>query len=76
MTIGAQTMGDWIEDGDYRIENHGSVFVVYPQNADAKENIRENAGLESMYWGDGLVVEPRYVWDLVQVLNNEGWRVI
>ena len=70
-----QTNDQWIEDGDYSIENHGSVFLVFPQNEDAKENLINNVSNEVPFLGDAMAVEPRFIVDLVEIFNNEGWRI-
>ena len=70
-----QTNDQWIEDGDYSIEDHGSVFLVYPQNEDAKENLINNVSNEVPFLGDAMAVEPRFIADLVEIFNNEGWRI-
>ncbi len=70
-----QTNDQWIEDGDYSIENHGSVFLVFPQNEDAKENLINNVSNEVPFLGDAMAVEPRFIADLVEIFNNEGWRI-
>ena len=70
-----QTNDQWIEDGDYSIENHGSVFLGFPQNEDAKENLINNVSNEVPFLGDAMAVEPRFIADLVEIFNNEGWRI-
>ena len=70
-----QTNDQWIEDGDYSIEDHGSVFLVFPQNEDAKENLINNVSNEVPFLGDAMAVEPRFIADLVEIFNNEGWRI-
>jgi len=70
-----QTNDQWIEDGDYSIENHGSVFLVFPQNEDAKENLINNVSNEVPFLGDAMAVEPRFITHLVEIFNNEGWRI-
>ena len=70
-----QTNDQWIEDGDYSIEDHGSVFLVFPQNEDAKENLINNVSNEVPFLGDAMAVEPRFIAHLVEIFNNEGWRI-
>lgn len=71
-----QNIGSWIEDGDYRIVNHHSIFLVYPQNDDALNNLLDNTDDEAQFMGNALVVEHGYIRELVEILNNEGWRVV
>jgi len=51
------------------------VFLVYPHNEDAKENLINNVSNEVPFLGDAMAVEPRFIADLVQIFNNEGWRI-
>ena len=73
--MATQTNDQWIEDGDYSIENHGSIFLVFPQNEDAKENLINNVSNEVQFLGDAMAVEPRFITHLVEIFNNEGWRI-
>lgn len=70
-----QTQDSWVEDGDYTVVDHHSVFLVYPQNEDALNNLLSKTADDSMFMGDALVVEHRFIRDLIDIFNNEGWRV-
>ncbi|MEL0287100.1 MAG: hypothetical protein VXA34_00430 [Gammaproteobacteria bacterium] len=71
-----QDIGSWIEDGDYRVVNHHSIFLFYPQNDEALQNLIDNTDEEAQFLGNALVVEHGFVSQLVELLNNDGWRVV
>lgn len=60
---------------DFRFENHGTLWLVRPQNAPAREHLEENVSEEAQWFGGALVVEPRYAEDLAFALVNTGWEV-
>lgn len=59
---------------DVRVDNHGSIAVVTPITPTAKEwveeNVTQNGGPQ--YWGGGIVVEPRFLADLVTGMESDG----
>ena len=75
-----QDIGSWSEVGDFFIELHGSICLVRPQNDDAAEWLEEesraafNAGIDWQFFGRSLAVEPRYLDNVLGLLNAEGWR--
>jgi len=63
---------------DYRFENHGSIFLCQPLNADAKDNLDQACeGTEDFHirWGDALVIDHRFANEIAQQLIEEGWTV-
>ena len=79
MTTESQKVQDicsWIEDVDYRVVNHHSVFLFYPQKDEALQNLIDNTDDEAQFLGNALVVEHGFVSQLVEILNNDGWRVV
>jgi hypothetical protein len=61
---------------DYRVENHGSLFLLCPLNELALGNLlREMKGTEAQWMRTYLAVEPRYIGPLVEQLREEGWVV-
>jgi len=64
-----------MNEADFRIENHGSIFLFDPQNTTAEAHLRDNVSEEAMWFGGALVVEPRYVIDLARALEAEGFRI-
>ena len=60
---------------DFRIENHGSIFLFDPQNAQSEDHLRGNVSEEAQWFGGALVVEPRYAADLAEALQAEGSQI-
>jgi hypothetical protein len=59
---------------DVVVQNHGSVVLVHPQTEEAKAWIEENV-VEPQYFGQALVVEPRYVIGLARGMEEHGLKV-
>ena len=59
---------------DYTVEDHGSIALVQPHTGDAWTHLEEHT--EGMWYAGALVVEPRYVADLVDHLINDGYTVV
>lgn len=60
---------------DATVYNHGSICIVVPLTAAARAWIAENVSGESMWFAGGLVVEPRYLDDLVDGMRADGLEV-
>ena len=61
---------------DVVVEDHGSVVLVQPLTAQARDWIDENVQDDAMWWSGGLVVEPRYVDDLANGMLDAGLEVV
>jgi len=62
---------------DISVENHGSIVLVIPQTDAAREWIEANVSRDDGFhpsWPT-LVVEPRYVADIVNGVVDAGLRV-
>jgi len=76
-----QDIGSWIEDGDFKFIDHGSIWLVQPMNVDAADWLVEEsrtayqAGADWQFWGRSLVIEPRFIDNMLCLLDDEGWRV-
>lgn len=60
------------------IVNHGSIVLVGPTAEDHlpfADWLSENVGDEVTFWGDSLVVEPRYVDSIIAGLEEAGFEV-
>jgi hypothetical protein len=58
---------------DVRIERDVSVYLFHLQTRAAQEWVKGNLGDEGHQWfGGALVVEPRFVGDLLQGLRADG----
>ena len=58
---------------DFIFTNHGSIVLVFPTNAHAREHLTTHVSPEAMWYGKELVVEPRYVESLAESLEHEGF---
>lgn len=62
---------------DIKFENHGSIFLARPltnAGVDAVDAIHEQS--ESQMFGNALVVEPRYVLSIIDVLREDFGLVV
>lgn len=55
----------------FSIEDHGSIVLVRPLTPDVTEWLQEHT--DGQWFGHALVVEPRYVLDLVTAMVEEGF---
>lgn len=60
---------------DFYVENHGSIILLRPVSSAAKEWIDEHIPEDAQYFGNAVVVEPRYIADIVQGIQNDGLAV-
>lgn len=60
---------------DISVENHFSILLVRPLSSAAEAWIEENVSGESRFFAGALVVEPRYVVDLVEGMLSDGLLV-
>jgi len=60
--------------GDFRVENHGSIFLLVCLNDTMRDHLLENISPEAQWWGpNALAVEPRFIEPLASQLVEEGW---
>lgn len=57
---------------DIAVENHGSLLLVEPLTEAAADWIEQNVQDEAQFWGHKLVVEPRYLHDLLYGIRDAG----
>lgn len=57
---------------DAAVQNHGSIFLVEPLTPAAEEWLEDNVAGETQHWGSALVVEHRYINDLVAGMQQSG----
>lgn len=65
---------------DFQIANHGSIVILTPVSSEAQDWVNEHIlgeGNEVQTWGSkqGIVVEPRYLGDIVEGFQAEGLTV-
>lgn len=57
---------------DVTVENHGSLFLFHLHTDLAHESVSENTDDEAQFFGNALVVEPRYVESVIEAMRSEG----
>jgi hypothetical protein len=62
---------------DFLVENHGSIFLLKPQTSAATCWVDEHIGRENGYqpYYPTVVVEHRYIADIVDGIQNDGLAV-
>jgi hypothetical protein len=61
---------------DFEVENHGTIYLLRPKTDAARTWIEENIGEDAQTFGEAVVVEHRYIADIVAGIREEGLRVI
>jgi hypothetical protein len=61
---------------DIRVENHFSLFLLWPLSERAEIWIQENVSEDRQRFGDALVVEPRHVSALTNGMVADGLTVV
>ncbi len=64
-----------IKTSDFLIRNDGTIFLVTPTNEDARTHLLDNVQGEAQFVGNSLVVEHRYISDLVTALSENGYTI-
>ena len=62
---------------DFLVENHGSIFLLRPQNENAIAWVKDHIGSDNGYqpYYPTVVIEHRYVSDIVAGIQNDGLAV-
>lgn len=61
---------------DVIVWNAGSLTLVRPVTQRAEEWVKEHVQGDAQWYGDTLVVEPRYVEQLVNGMKADGLEVV
>jgi hypothetical protein len=60
---------------DFICENHGSIFLLRPASPAANFWVNENLPEDRLTFGDGIVVEHRFIWAILEGIQNDGLAV-
>ena len=60
---------------DIQVENHFSLFLLRPLSDTGREWLDSHVADDAQWFGNALVVEPRYVSDIVQGAIDDGLAV-
>ena len=61
---------------DFVCEYHGSLFLLFPRSAPAKTWVADHLPPDRMTFGDGIIVEPRYIWSILVGLQEDGLTAV
>lgn len=57
---------------DFTVRNEGTIFLLTPHSAEAEEWIEEHLPKDRQTWGSSVVVEHRFIADIVKGIRAEG----
>lgn len=60
---------------DFNFSDHGSVTLLIPVSRAAHDWVDVNLPIDSLHWAGGIVIEPRYVLDILNGIENDGLTV-
>jgi predicted thioesterase len=60
---------------DLRVNNHGTIFLVHPLSDAGREWVQEHLPADAQRFGEAVVVEHRYIADIVDGATNDGLEV-
>jgi hypothetical protein len=60
---------------DFTVENHGSIFILQPMSQAALDWVEDNLHPDHQTWAGGVVVEHRYIEDIVVGIQADGLEV-
>jgi hypothetical protein len=65
------------KQADFKVDNQGSIFLLHPLNDTAREWVNEHIGQDNGYqpYYPTVVIEHRYVADIVAGIQNDGLAV-
>jgi hypothetical protein len=60
---------------DFRVENHGTIFLLTPLNERAAEWVEANVALDGgPYWCGSIAIENRFIHDIVTGMQRDGLK--
>jgi len=60
---------------DFRCKNHGTLFLLFPVTETAHSWVEENLPSDAQWFGNAVVVEHRYIWPILEGIQNDGLAV-
>ncbi len=60
---------------DFSLANHGSIYLLTPRTPAAAQWAAKHLPDDAMTWGPAVVVEPRYVEEIVLGIGRDGLTV-
>lgn len=60
---------------DFRCENHGSLFLLFPLTDSAQSWVEEHVPSDAQWFGNAVVVEHRFIWAILEGIQEDGLAV-
>ena len=60
---------------DFVVKNEGSIFILRPVSTAAKDWANEHIPEDATHFGGGIVVEHRYIQDIIDGIKGDGLTV-
>lgn len=61
---------------DFLFVDHGSIVIMHPRSDAARDWTEQHIPEDAQRWGrGGVVIEPRYVGDIIDGITNDGLEV-
>ena len=60
---------------DFRCENHGSIFLLYPLSESAQSWVAANLPSDVDWFGRAVAVEHRFIWPILEGIQDDGLAV-
>lgn len=57
---------------DFRVEDQGTITVLFPVTDAGREWVEQNLPSDAMYFCGGVIIEHRYVQDILFGIVNDG----
>jgi len=66
-----------IEAGpDFVVENHFTMFLLFACTNCARSWVEENLPPDHLAFGEGIVIEARYFWPILEGIQNDGLMAV
>jgi len=63
------------DGSDFRCENYGSLFLLFPLTQHAHCWIEEHLPEDAQWFGNAVVIEHRYIWTNLDGIQDAGLAV-
>jgi hypothetical protein len=60
---------------DFRVVDHGTIYLLYPNTRRAKQWVKENLPPDHMKYADASVVEHRYICDIIDGIQRDELEI-
>ena len=64
-----------LSENDFRVESYGSIFLLQPLTPAANEWVAQHIPDDAQRWGGAIVVEHRFIMDIVVGIRGDGLSV-